>query len=57
MKIDYTIATITNDSVKSRTIECVELARWMLFRDNIAFCEGTFGASTGREKWDIISKV
>ena len=37
MKLDYIITTITNDSVKSRTIECMELARWMLFRENIGF--------------------
>lgn len=37
MKLDYIVSTITNDSVKSRTIECVELARWILFRENIGF--------------------
>uniref|UniRef100_A0A6M3KH07 Putative methyltransferase n=1 Tax=viral metagenome TaxID=1070528 RepID=A0A6M3KH07_9ZZZZ len=37
MKLDYIVTTITNDSVKSRTIECLELARWILFKDNIGF--------------------
>lgn len=37
MKLDYIISTITNDSVKSRTIECMELSRWILFKDNIGF--------------------
>ena len=37
VKIDYIISTITFDSVKSRTIECIEHARWLLFRENIAF--------------------
>jgi len=37
MKIDYVVSTITFDHVKSRTIECMELARWLLFRQDIAF--------------------
>jgi hypothetical protein len=51
MKLDYIISTITNDSVKSRTIECFELARWVLFRDNIGFYWNvTYGDGKARSR-------
>lgn len=37
MKIDFVISTICLDSVKAQMCECMELAKWQLAKDGIAF--------------------
>jgi len=57
MKLDYIVSTITNDSVKSRTIECVELSRWVLFKENIGFYWNvTYGDGKARSRSIACSK-
>lgn len=51
MKIDYIVGTITNDSVKSRTIECMERAKWALLQDQIGFYwHVTYGDGKARSR-------
>jgi len=51
MKLDYIVTTITNSSVLSRTIECMELARWELFKEEIGFYwHVTYGDGKARSR-------
>ena len=51
MKLDYVVSTICLDSVKARTIECIELSRWKLMRDDILFYWHTpYGDGKARQR-------
>ena len=56
-KLNFMLCTVTFDSVKSRTCECIEVARWTLFRDQIMFYwTTTFGDGKARSRNICASK-
>lgn len=56
-KLNFMLCTVTFDSVKSRTCECIEVARWTLIRDQIMFYwTTTFGDGKARSRNICASK-
>lgn len=56
-KLSFMLCTTTLDSVKSRTCECIEVARWTLMRDQIMFYwTTTYGDGKARSRNVCASK-